>query len=295
MSYSYSNNAAYRDAGCPSQCATENSYMSLMGNSQCSENEKGEYSNPFSSSATPSYCNFYDGYANVNNIYSPSTMYIPPQSAARIYNYPIGVNSDFMVTQPQIVNWNGETEFNNLSSMPVVQDPSKLVEQVNTTIAEVEAAANGLMTLKTTMGQIVAQSMSVSGQGRVDLANKGIEVAKQSKELYSQIMNKISFLKASVQNVAPYTVRDVKLQSVIDRMLTAAKKMDQVAQSANVYIASNADMLVSSATPVSIATNVLNNLNVAKATPVEGQYMSPNTKMGVPEAERFARLRRRGY
>ena len=131
MNYSdFYNAPTYRDASCPSQCMSENTYLPLSGRDQCSMNEMGDYTSPYADKNTPSYCNFMDNYSRVGNIYAPSTIYIPPESAARIYNYPIGVNSDFMVTQPQIVDWKAQTEFNNLTDSPILKNPGEMMKKI---------------------------------------------------------------------------------------------------------------------------------------------------------------------
>ena len=112
---SYSNSPSYRDAGCPSQCMSENTYSSIEGFDDCTESDYSDYLNPESKGSNTSKCNAQDNYSKINNIYSSSTIYIPPASASRIYNYPITVDDNFKVVQPQIVNWKGDTQFNNLT------------------------------------------------------------------------------------------------------------------------------------------------------------------------------------
>ncbi len=296
MNYSdFYNAPTYRDASCPSQCMSENTYLPLTGRDECSMEDLGDYTSPYADKNTPSYCNFMDNYSRVGNIYAKSTIYIPPESAARIYNYPIGVNSDFMVSQPQIVNWKAQTEFNNLTSSPIIQDPGKLMMQMEKDLNEVENMSAQLTALKAQSSQLVKAANSAKGDEKVRLANQAQEVAKKAEMVFGALKNKVNSITVGSQNAAPYTVRDPTKQSKVDAMVSRIKMLQKSSQQANLAIASGADLLINFAKPVAIAQSTPEVIKTMKITPISAQSMSPNTAMGTPEPYRFARLRRRGF
>ncbi len=289
---SYYNAPTYRDAGCPSQCMSENSYSALSGKDECSMKDTGDYTSPFRTATTPSYCNFLDNYSKVANIYSPTTIYIPPQSAARIYTYPIGVNSDFMVTQPQIVNWKGQTEFNNLNDSPIIQDPAALMMQIEKDINDVENLSAELNSIKAQIMQIKNMITSAQGQAKIDLAMQAIELAKKGSMVFNELKRKSSSVITGSQNAAPYTVRDLVKQNNIDTLVSRVKMLQNSSQSANVAIASTADLLINIAKPTAVAQSTPEVLKVDKEMPQGASIMSSNTDKGI---QPFRYMRRRGY
>jgi len=292
MSGSYYNAPTYRDAGCPSQCMSENSYSSLTGKDECSMKDTGDYTIPFSDVSTPSYCNFLDNYSKVGNIYSPSTIYIPPQSAARIYTYPIGVNSDFMVTQPQIVDWKGNTQFNNLTNSPIIQDPAALMKQLEIDINVVEDSAAKLNMLKEQITQIKNMILSAQGTAKIELAVQAIDLAKKADMLYNDIKHKSSSVVTGSQNAAPYTVRDSAKQNKIDSLVARVKMIQRASHAANIDIAIAADLSTNIAKQTANAHSTPEVLKTNKTTPIGAQTMSANTDKGI---QPFRYMRRRGY
>lgn len=292
MNYSdFYNAPTYRDAGCPSQCMSENSYSALSGVDQCAINELGDYTSPFANKNTPSYCNFLDNYSRVGNMYAPSTIYIPPESAARIYHYPIGVNSDFIVTQPQIINFQAQTEFNNLSSSPIIQDPAALMQAIESDINVVKNNEAQLAALRVSMMQIQDSMKTATPEQAIQLANKGIEIAKQAKSIFNELQTKVSNIKSNAQNVAPYTVRDVTKQSKIDSVLKAIIESGRNAQQSNVAIATRADLFTNIGKNAAITNSTIGAIPAATALPKGSQMISPNATMGI---QPFRYLRNRG-
>lgn len=289
---SYYNSTVYRDAGCPSQCMSENSYSALSSKDECAMNEMGDYTSPFRSSNTPSYCNFNDNYSKIQTMYAPSTIYIPPASAARIYTYPIGVNSDFMVVQPSIVNWKGESEFNNLSSSPIIQDPAALMAQMERDINDIENLAASLMAIRAEMSQLKQGILSTQGQQKIDLAVRGIDLAKQAEMTFNELKRKVSGVSSTSQNVAPYTVRDVNKQASIDALVDRVKNLQRSSQQANIAIASVADILTNVAKPTAMAQSTPEVIKTLTQMPIDASIMSANTDKGI---QPFRYLRRRGY
>jgi hypothetical protein len=285
------NAPTYRDAGCPSQCMSENSYSALSGVDQCAMNELGDYTSPFANKNTPSYCNFLDNYSRVGNIYAPSTIYIPPESAARIYHYPIGVNSDFIVTQPQIINFQAQTEFNNLSSSPIIQDPAALMKEIETDINEVRNGEAQLAALRVSIMQIQDAMKTASNEQAIQLANKGIEIAKQARAIYNDLQNKVSMIKTSGQNVAPYTVRDVAKQAKVDSIIKEVLSLQRMAQQSNIAVAAKADLFTNIGKSAATSTSTMGTISAATTIPPTAQMMSPNAKMGI---QPFRYLRNRG-
>ena len=285
------NAPTYRDAGCPSQCMSENSYSALSGIDQCATNELGDYTSPFANKNTPSYCNFLDNYSKVGNMYAPSTIYIPPESAARIYHYPIGVNSDFIVTQPQIINFQAQTEFNNLSSTPIIQNPAALMEEIETDINVVRNGEAQLSALRVSIMQVQEAMKTASNEQLIRLANKGIEIAKQARSIYNELQNKVSMIKSSAQNVAPYTVRDVAKQAKVDYVIKEVLSLQRSAQQSNIAVATRADLFTNIGKSAATATSTMGTINAATSLPQGSQMISPNAKMGI---QQFRYLRNRG-
>jgi len=292
MNYSdFYNAPTYRDAGCPSQCMSENSYSALSGVDQCAINELGDYTSPFANKNTPSYCNFLDNYSRVGNIYSPSTIYIPPESAARIYNYPIGVNSDFIVTQPQIVNFQAQTEFNNLSSTPIIQDPAALMQAIDSDINIVKNNEAQLNALKVSIMQIQESMKTATPEQSIQLANKGIEIAKQAKSIFNELQGKVSVIKSNAQNVAPYTVRNTANQAKIDSILRDVINSNRNAQQSNIAIATRADLFTNIGKNAAITNSTMGVIPAATALPKDSAMISSNASMGI---QPFRYLRNRG-
>ncbi len=285
------NAPTYRDAGCPSQCMSENSYSALSGVDQCAMNELGDYTSPFANKNTPSYCNFLDNYSRVGNMYAPSTIYIPPESAARIYHYPIGVNSDFIVTQPQIINFQAQTEFNNLSSSPIIQDPAALMQAIESDINVVKNNEAQLAALRLSIMQIQDAMKTATPEQAIQLANKGIEIAKQAKSIYNELQNKVSVIKSNGQNVAPYTVRDVAKQSKIDSILRSVVDSARNAQQSNIAIATRADLFTNIGKNAAMTNSTMGAIPAATALPKGAEMFSRNATMGI---QPFRYLRNRG-
>jgi hypothetical protein len=294
MNYSdFYNAPTYRDASCPSQCMSENTYLPLTGRDECSMNERGDYTSPFADKNTPSYCNFMDNYSRVGNIYAPSTIYIPPESAARIYNYPIGVNSDFMVTQPQIVNWNAQTEFNNLTSSPIIQDPTALMQQIEKDVNEIENMAAKLQALREQVAEIARMADSAQGTEKITLANQAIALEKQALDISNDLKRKVSGVKTSSQNAAPYTVRSMEKQGKLDSLVQRVMMLQKGSNQASLAISSNANLLKKFAKNLATALSTPEVISTLKAP--TSLSTSPNAPTGIQKIESFARLRRRGY
>ena len=96
MSYgNYNSSALYRDAGCPSQCMSENDYAPLVGPVACPTECMTNYSNPYFQQNCPSSCGFYEDYNTIGTMYK---MYIPPATASRL------IPSETAVSQFQAEN-----------------------------------------------------------------------------------------------------------------------------------------------------------------------------------------------
>lgn len=296
FSVPYNNATQYRDSGFPSQTMSENTYVSVSGKSDCASKCKSVYNNVYSSdSSCPSYCNFYDTYSDLDNIYSASTMYIPPESAARLYTYPIGVGDDQLVVQPQIVNWYGKTEFNNLTDNQLNQDPESAMQNMTSAVQEISQKLPQLESLSSSISHISGIVAKVTPNDRLTLANTAIAQAKEAKNLYNDIVKMVSVVKSASNNIAPFTVRNVSKQSAIDNMLVGAQAMQSKAQRLYLSISNAADLMSNIAKPIAQMNSTPEVLNSINSMPSSAQAMGSNANMGMPEAYRYARLRRGGY
>jgi hypothetical protein len=222
----------YKDAGCPSQCNIEK-YSSIAGKTACSNKCSSVYANPYSEAQCPSYCNFYDTYTTVSNMYSSNTMYIPPNSAARIYHYPIGINADYMVTQPQIVNFSGQSKMNNLSGQPLLNDPSSIESAMANNLSMM---GSKLVELKQLQSQMVALSENfkrATTNQKVDLVAQGKRIAERSNTLFTEVSNANNEIVTLAINIAPFTVRDDARNTVVDNTRKQAQMITKEAQAIN--------------------------------------------------------------
>jgi hypothetical protein len=105
---SYQSSAIYRDAGCPSQCMSENDYYGLNGETaqSCPASCLSDYSSPEAGQNCPSVCNFQSlaNYATLPGYYSAIS--IPATTASRIIPTPTIVQ-DFQTFNPTITSVNG--------------------------------------------------------------------------------------------------------------------------------------------------------------------------------------------
>jgi hypothetical protein len=221
----------YDDKG-PSQCGSEK-YSSLAGLTECSQKCKSTYANPMMDSSCPSYCNFYDTYSNVNSIYSPNTIYIPPNSAARIYNYPIGVNADFIVSQPQIVNWSGKLQSNNLSGQPLSMNPGSLMSKLTSNLASMRAKLSELVDIQSQVKR-AAQDFALANNIQKGVLATGLtRLAERSKTLNADISNMNNENISTSGNLAPFTVRNDKQNAAVISARENSKRISKDAQAIN--------------------------------------------------------------
>ena len=221
----------YDDKG-QSQCGSEK-YSSLAGLTECSQKCKSTYANPMMDSSCPSYCNFYDSYSTVKNVYSPNTMYIPPNSAARIYNYPIGVNSDYIVSQPQIVNWSGKLQSNNLSGQPLAMNPSSLMSKLTSNLASMKAKLSELVDIQSQVKR-AAQDFALANNIQKGTLSTGVtRLAERSKTLNADISNMNNENITTAGNIAPFTVRNDAQNSAVMSARENSQRIAKDAQAIN--------------------------------------------------------------
>ena len=294
---SYSNSPSYRDAGCPSQCMSENTYSSIEGFDDCSESDYSDYLNPESKGSNTSKCNAQDNYSKVNNIYSPSTIYIPPLSASRIYNYPITVDDNFKVVQPQIINWKGDTQFNNLTGEHTKDNTSNdvpvFLSQAAIDIKNVEKSIGDLQLINKNILDIKLNIMDSQGVAKVNMANTGIELSKNSRKLYKNIAMTAGSIIANSRNIAVFTVRDPIIQPKIDALVDYLNKLQTEAKNLNNSTILTAQLLADVVRGTAQSLGILDDIDIVGTSKSSAQLMSANTKQGQSEPYRYARLRNR--
>jgi hypothetical protein len=105
---SYFSSAVYRDAGCPSQCMSENDYYGLMGegSESCPAACLSDYATPDAGMSCPSVCNFNSTsqYASIPGYYS--AIQIPATTASRIIPEQT-LTKDYQNFNPRIDDVNG--------------------------------------------------------------------------------------------------------------------------------------------------------------------------------------------
>ena len=291
---SYSNSPSYRDAGCPSQCMSENTYSSIEGFDDCSESDYSDYLNPESKGSNTSKCNAQDNYSKVNNIYSSSTIYIPPASASRIYNYPITVDDNFKVVQPQIINWKGDTQFNNLTGETNKEyntnDVPVFLAQAAIDIKNVEKSIADLQVINKNILDIKLNIMNSQGVAKVNMAKTGIELSKKSRELYKKVALKAGSIVANSRNIAVFTVRDPVVQPKIDALVDYLNKVQTSAKNLNNSTILTAQLLADVVRGTAQSLGMLDDIDIVGASKSSAQLMSANTKQGQSEPYRYARL-----
>jgi hypothetical protein len=222
----------YLDIGRPSQGGSDK-YSSLAGFTECSQKCQSTYANPMLDSSCPSYCNFYDSYSTVKNIYSPNTIYIPPNSAARIYNYPIGVNADYMVTQPQIVNWSGKLQSNNLSGQPLSMNSDSLMNKLTSNLASMKAKLSELVDIQSQVKK-AAQDFVLANNIQKGVLSTGVtRLAERSKALNSDIANMNNDNITTAVNIAPFTVRNDAQNAAVVNARENSQRIAKDAQAIN--------------------------------------------------------------
>ncbi len=238
------------------------------------------YNNVYAEHTCPSFCNFNAPYTTLQNMYAPSTIYIPPDEAARLYNYPIGVSSNYMVAQPQIVNWNMDTQFNNISGMPVSQDPKEVLGQVQNALNTITSNMGQLEALVQEANSIAVSFRNASAENKLELVKRVLTIEEKGKMLMGDVIQKFQFINASATNVAPYTVRDAAMQDGINRTLEAIKNSKNTAQSMYYKIRTTTANLKDMAKPIVNAFNTPQSLNLTQSKPAYSAIMSPNASMG---------------
>lgn len=252
------------------------------------------YSNVYSEHTCPSFCNFNTSYTTLQNMYAPSTIYIPPDEAARLYNYPIGVSSNYLVTQPQIVNWNMDTEFNNISGTPVSQDPKEVYTKVMTTLATLRSHASDLSALKEEVNSLVGVYRKASPQDKLEIAKRAITLEDKARMLMNDAVSNVQFITSSATNVAPFTVRNSQLQGQVNSVLASIKEIKNVAQGIFYNIKTTVDLLKDKSRPVVIAHQTPQNLNLRKSMPSYSAIMSSSTPMGMVNPVASGKIRKLG-
>lgn len=252
------------------------------------------YSNVYSEHTCPSFCNFNTSYTTLQNMYAPSTIYIPPDEAARLYNYPIGVSSNYLVTQPQIVNWNADTEFNNISGMPVSQDPKEVYNQVVRTLTTLKSHATDLSGAKEEVDSLIGAFRTATPQNKLEVAKRAITLENKARILMNDVISNVQFITSSATNVAPFTVRDSKLQSQINDVLSTIVKMKNAAQGTYYKIKTAVDLLKDKSRPVVIAHQTPQNLNLRKAMPAYSAVVSANAPIGMINPVNAGKIRKLG-
>lgn len=223
----------YVDAGCPSQCSS-GKYSAMAGSAACSQKCQSTYANPsMSDSGCPSYCNFFDSYSTVPNMYSPNTIYIPPNSAARIYNYPIGVNSDYRVSQPQIVNWAGQTQSNNLSGQPLEMNPVSLMNKLKANLAAMGSKLTEMNGIQTGVKKSVSDFAVANSAQKQQIASDLKTLAMRSKSLNDDIMNLNSDNISTAVNIAPFVSRNDVQNAAVNASREASQAIAKKSQSIN--------------------------------------------------------------
>ena len=105
---SYQSSAIYRDAGCPSQCMSENDYYGLNGetSASCPASCLSDYAGPDAGVSCPSVCNFnsISTYATLPGYYN--AIQIPSTTASRIIQSPSMVK-DYQTFNPDVNSVNG--------------------------------------------------------------------------------------------------------------------------------------------------------------------------------------------
>lgn len=252
------------------------------------------YSNVYSEHTCPSFCNFNTSYTTLQNMYAPSTIYIPPDEAARLYNYPIGVSSNYLVTQPQIVNWDMDTEFNNISGMPVSQDPKEVYAQVVKVLSVLKGHASDLHTLNAEVNKLVGAFKNANAQNQLELAKKAVALEKQAHAYMNDVVSNVQFITSSATNVAPFTVRDSSLQSKVNEAIASINKIKNIAQSTYYKVKTSVDLLKDKSRSVVIAHQTPQNLNLRKSMPSYSAIMSTSAPIGMINPVASGKIRKLG-
>jgi hypothetical protein len=165
------------------------------------------------------------------------------------------------------------------------------MKEIETDINVVRNGEAQLSALRVSIMQVQQAMKTASNEQLIQLANKGIEIAKQARSIYNELQNKVSMIKSSSQNVSPYTVRDVAKQAKVDSVIKEVLSLQRMAQQSNIAIATRADLFTNIGKSAATATSTMGTINAATSLPQGSQMISPNAKMGI---QQFRYLRNRG-
>ena len=174
----------------------------------------------------------------------------------------------------------------------MIQDPAALMMQMEKDLNTIQNLAAELNSVKSQIFQIKNMITSAQGQAKIDLAVQAIELGKKGAMLYNEIKEKSSSIVTGSQNAAPYTVRDAVKQNGIDTLVAQVNMLQRSSQSANIAIASTADLLINIAKPTAVTQSTPEVLKVEKEVPTTAAMMSANTDKGI---QPFRYMRRRGF
>ena len=148
-----------------------------------------------------------------------------------------------------------------------------------------------LNALKVSIMQIQESMKTATPEQSIQLANKGIEIAKQAKSIFNELQGKVSVIKSNAQNVAPYTVRNTANQAKIDSILRDVINSNRNAQQSNIAIATRADLFTNIGKNAAITNSTMGVIPAATALPKDSAMISSNASMGI---QPFRYLRNRG-
>jgi hypothetical protein len=199
---SFTSSALYRDAGCPSQCMSENDYAPLVGPVTCPAECMTNYANPYSQANCPSSCGFYEDYNTVGTMYK---MYIPPSTASRIIPTP-SVTQAFTVENPRIADFAGDIYSPQMAAV------SQKIQQLIT----LASSLAGLVTMAANAQRVAAEQ---SAAAKAAAANQGPAAAAVAN----------STVKAAAESAANLAKQASDLAAQIDRVAADAAGAAQAA------------------------------------------------------------------
>jgi hypothetical protein len=192
MSGTFSSSALYRDAGCPSQCMSENDYAPLVGPVVCPAECMTNYSNPYAQANCPSSCGFYEDYNTVGTMYN---MYIPPSTASRIIPTP-SVTQDFIVENPRIADFKGVVES---PQMAAVQQKLQQLNTLATSLSNAVAMAQNAQRVASEQSAAAKAAAANQGPAAAAVANSTVKAAAESA---ANLAKQASDLAMTIDRVA---------------------------------------------------------------------------------------------
>ncbi len=230
----------YKDAGCPSQCMTNNDYAPLMGEVSCPTECKTNYAVPGVTTNCPSACTYFEDYNTLSTVYD---MYIPSSTKSRLIPTP-SVISDYQVENPRISNFAGqvqpttafETGVSTAQLMNKLDALQKQVAELNNVAKMAEASKNNAVQSAQQSARALNNEGPATAAVQANAANASAQqansAAQQASALAADIKNTVAQISADASKVPSTPAVTQALQAAQDAASQAGAQVAAAQQAA---------------------------------------------------------------